>query len=543
VNAARAELFNRLADEICDPADVAALEQLLDADPAARRDYLAFMWVHAALHRDYAAAVDNDGNQPRRPRRGPPFTGWAAAILVAATAAIGLGAAAWRLGAAASAPIATVPIATVAKTRFLLVADESRPIVVGEHLGPGRLAILGGAVELHLRNGVTIVLQGPGEIDLVSDMQAFLPKGNAVVRVPKGMSGFRLDTSSAQVVDLGTEFAVRTIGAAATDVQVFDGEVIATAGSTTGTAYPVKLQAGQARRFATDATSAEIPYDERRFIRSISSVPGSLIERSPGGAELVHAPMSMSHILGWPKINEIVVHPAGRVEIDGRLDDWVDAPGFTATVAGADGTEWVDGRMMYDAERLYVAAHVGDPFPLRSVINPDTDPDRGWQGGSVQVRISTDRQLGWPAVGDSATFFRDRLAVPTAAELAAAANPRLAHLTMWHHAPTGRACLTIARGMQYERLAVNPAGFEGRFRLDADGRGYVLEYAIPWSLLEVGDDAPQSGDVLAAAWQVFWSDESGQMWREHVVEIRNLAEPPRVWVWERAVNWGRAIYR
>jgi hypothetical protein len=114
---------------------------------------------------------------------------------------------------------------------------------------------------------------------------------------------------------------------------------------------------------------------------------------------------------------------------------------------------------------------------------------------------------------------------------------------MWYHAPSERACLAIAHGMALERLDVNPAGFEGRFRSDADGRGYVLEYAIPWRLLGAADAVPRSGDVLATAWQVFWSDESGQMWRKHTVEVRNLAEPARVWVWERAVNWGRAIYR
>ena len=90
---------------------------------------------------------------------------------------------------------------------------------------------------------------------------------------------------------------------------------------------------------------------------------------------------------------------------------------------------------------------------------------------------------------------------------------------------------------------MNPDGFEGSFHRDADGRGYVLEYAIPWRLLGAADDPPRSGDVLAAAWQVFWSDEAGQMWREQLVEIRNLAEPPRMWVWERAANWGRAVYR
>jgi ferric-dicitrate binding protein FerR (iron transport regulator) len=535
VNAARAELFNRIADDVADPADVAALEQLLDADPAARRDYLAFMWLHASLHRDYAATVDHDGNRPGRPGRGPSFPGWAAAILVAATVAAGLGVAAWGARSSASAPIATI-----AKTRFLLVADDSPQLVEGTRIGPGRLGILSGAVEMHLDNGVRIVLQGPGKIDLVSAMQAFLSQGDAVVRVPEGMSGFRLDTPSAKVLDLGTEFAVRSSGGSVTDVQVFDGEVIATPGSATGSAYPVRLTEGQAWRFTGDAAAVEIPYDERRFVRIL---PDTVVERRPAIAETVHWPKKMESILGRPRIEEIVVHPAGRVEIDGRLEDWAHAPGFTVAADAADAAEWVDGRMMYDAQRLYIAAHVGDPFPMQSVINPDIDPNRGWQGGGVQVRLSTDRQLGWPAVGDSATFFQDRGLVPTDDELAAAQNPRLSHLTMWYHAPSERACLAIAHGMALERLDVNPAGFEGRFRSDADGRGYVLEYAIPWRLLGAADAVPRSGDVLATAWQVFWSDESGQMWRKHTVEVRNLAEPARVWVWERAVNWGRAIYR
>ena len=51
--------------------------------------------------------------------------------------------------------------------------------------------------------------------------------------------------------------------------------------------------------------------------------------------------------------------------------------------------------MMYDATHLYVAAHVGDPEPMRNASR------EGFQfaGGSVIVRLSTDRQLGWPLKG------------------------------------------------------------------------------------------------------------------------------------------------
>jgi hypothetical protein len=45
--------------------------------------------------------------------------------------------------------------------------------------------------------------------------------------------------------------------------------------------------------------------------------------------------------------------------------------GFSGTRDGtASCTEWADVRMMYDDERLYIAAHVGDPLPLHSIIDP-----------------------------------------------------------------------------------------------------------------------------------------------------------------------------
>ena len=111
------------------------------------------------------------------------------------------------------------------------------------------------------------------------------------------------------------------------------------------------------------------------------------------------------------------------------------------------------------------------------------------------------------------------------------------------HAISKTACLTIASGMLVGDLVVNPAGFRGAFTRDAAGKGYVLEYAIPWRLLNAADDPPRSGDVLAAAWQVHWSDASGGLSRDQMVEIRNRREPPRIMVWERAATWGRTEFR
>jgi hypothetical protein len=128
----------------------------------------------------------------------------------------------------------------------------------------------------------------------------------------------------------------------------------------------------------------------------------------------------------------------------------------------------------------------------------------------------------------------------------AAGNRQLSHLTMWFCAATATPCLTIAHGMMTtprDDLHVNPSGFKGAYARAADGRGYVMEYAIPWRLLNCESDPPQPGDTLAASWQVLFSDEGGRLWRTQIVEVRNLDEPPRIYSWERAATWGRAEYR
>ncbi len=61
--------------------------------------------------------------------------------------------------------------------------------------------------------------------------------------------------------------------------------------------------------------------------------------------------------------------------------------------------------------------------------------------------------------------------------------------------------------MSFGARAAGPDEFSGAIVPAEDDKGYVLEYAIPWKLLNAADD------------------------------------PPRVWVWERAANWGRAEYR
>ena len=555
VTAAWQPLFNRIADGVQSEDDAQQLLDLLGRSPEARREFREFMALHSALQWDYAALGPHAmppverAHRTARPRW--LATAFASGVLVAAAAASLL----FTSFIAAIQPRrfpadhpAVEPLATITNTRFLLAEDAAMPLAIGQSVAAGRIALLGGAVELTLSNGVVIVLEGPGDLELHDELAAFLHAGSAVVRMPEGMSGFRLDTATTDVLDLGTEFAVKAAPGFVTDVQVFDGAVVASSKSAGDNArFPTRLEAGQAARFSPQGAGdpQSIPYAENRFVRRLPTDPGIPVHINPALGRDVEL-----RVYGRPSIDNIVVSRVrAPVTIDGRLDDWRLAPGFAASRDGTDSCpEWVDGRMMYDDAHLYIAAHVGDPAPMRSSIDPAADPDLGWRGGSVQVRVSTDRQMGWPVSGNSAGYYRQRGIVPTDEQKAAADNPKLSHLTMWFHAASQTPCLTIHRGMLFGDLEVNPSagqegGFRGAFTRDADGKGYILEYAIPWRLLNCESDPPRAGDVLAAVWQVYWSDDIGRLQRQHMVEIRNSIEPREINVWERGATWGRAEYR
>jgi hypothetical protein len=309
--------------------------------------------------------------------------------------------------------------------------------------------------------------------------------------------------------------------------------------------FPKRLEAGQAARFSPQAAvePETLPFAESRFIRRLLPDVG-IPHRAPNTRDATARAADLRQYGRAEQAAMIVTRAIEPVRIDGRLDDWQAAAGFTASRDGsADCPEWADGRMMYDDEHLYIAAHVGDPAPMQSTIDPSLDADDGWRGGGVQVRLSTDRGMGWPVNANAPNYYAMRGIAPTAEQKAAATNHRLAHLTMWFHAPSQKACLTIAHGMLVSDLVVDPSGYRGGFVRDTDGKGYVLEYAIPWRLLRCEADPPRAGDTLATAWQVHWSDAGGRLWRDQLIEVRNADEPRRIMIWERGATWGRAEYR
>ena len=130
---------------------------------------------------------------------------------------------------------------------------------------------------------------------------------------------------------------------------------------------------------------------------------------------------------------------------------------------------------MYDDRHLYIAAVVGDPAPMRSILDPQWESCQGWQGGGVQLRLITDRKSGWPSDARRGSPLREQ-----------DVGDQLVHVMMWYFEPRGQPCLHIVRGMDFHGHQVNPPGYRGAFRKTPDGTGYVLEYALTWELLGAG---------------------------------------------------------
>ncbi len=461
--------------------------------------------------------------EPRLPNTVPRITPGYFAGAVTALALV-LGMLLWTN----SRPTQPAPLAVVTRCLGVQTADSRGAIRPGQSLGPGRLSIDAGTVEVTIQNGARIVLEGPATVELLTPKRAYLLAGQAVVHVPKTASGFVIETRDANVLDLGTEFGVKVGPGRGTEVQVYRGSVFTSAKSAGGrTNNSQRMLAGTAARLDPNATDTfqNLPFAPDRFVRQLPETKSSHQDTLP-----------LSNQPSWDRVE--IVPASEPIVADGKLSEWDRQTMFRSQCEGTE-DYGVEGAMMYDANHLYVGAHVADPAPLRNLIDPVTDGDMGWKGGGLQVRLSTDRAVGWPVDANAEVYYQGQPVKQRPQDL----NEKLVHLTLWHHAPSQKDCLHISYGMNFHGGQTNPSGYRAAFRKDADGRGYTLEYAIPWELLNAQRDPPRAGDTLAVTWTVHWSDQSGRRWRGQLVEIRNPSEPPRNNNWDRAAGWGQANFR
>lgn len=96
---------------------------------------------------------------------------------------------------------------------------------VGSIVPKGSLQLESGSLQVEFFGGATLVMEGPGKLEILSASEAFCHSGKLRASVPPAARGFVIDTPNGKVVDLGTEFGLEVGDAGFPEVHVFEGEV------------------------------------------------------------------------------------------------------------------------------------------------------------------------------------------------------------------------------------------------------------------------------------------------------------------------------
>lgn len=111
------------------------------------------------------------------------------------------------------------------------------------------LQISSGLVALTLGQGTKLVIEGPAEWSIDGTNQATLKYGRLLANVPRQAVGFTVETPTARIVDLGTEFGVAVEKSGTAEVHVIKGRIdIHSEGGTTA----APLRAGQGATITAD---------------------------------------------------------------------------------------------------------------------------------------------------------------------------------------------------------------------------------------------------------------------------------------------------
>jgi len=536
------ELIDAWRDGMLTEATAAELSQLLRDSDEARRIFRAESQMHGLLHQAVTAAAVEEAagrasmlvhpaevKEVEKSRRlKAHITSRKLLLAGAGVLVLSVVAALVWLQVAPPPPEPPESFATLTRTTNC-VWEKPADLQRGDRLTAGALALREGVAEITLANGVELLVEAPASMELVDAGNCALNTGRIVVRVPPAATGYAVDTPKARFVDLGTEFGVSVEPDLETTVRVFDGVVVAELKkSDVSGKRSRRIVAGETVRIdASDGVELQkVAFSYEYFLRTFSTP--SVYQ----GEELI--PFKPSEFFSL----DIVAAP-GPVTVDGDLSDWVLSGVFEAHCAKPFAESYyVHGNMMYDEQYLYIAAQVGDPMPMRNVIGPNTDPWSAWMGGSVQLRLSTDRSFGWPLKAGMPSDCREAGVQDT--------SGRIVHLTLWYFQPREQPCLEIRYGMNLDRGVVNPPGWQGAFRKAPDGKSYTVECAIPWTLLGAESDPPRAGDELGLCWTVNWSDAGGRRWKGQLVEIKNPSYATRgkkILTFMNAETWGKALYK
>ena len=211
----------------------------------------------------------------------------------------------------------------------------------------------------------------------------------------------------------------------------------------------------------------------------------------------------------------------GAVKIDGKLEDW-DFSGRIWSFADISIRDRYSSEtaMMWDKDYLYIAQKVRDPNPLINSIDPAFDPQSGWKGDSLQLRVLSD----WPK-----------------------------WFTFWKHYGTGKSAMLLTTwgdkdnakaAKNHDALLVSEPdstvlGEGVEMASVAHEGGYVREIRIPWKHLYKNTPEITSGLTLRIGLELFWGRPGESTGPAHrYSDNLQKGETSREFFWTAQKAWG-----
>ena len=228
----RDELLDALLDGSISQSDLLRIESEMLADPEIRQVYYRRLQVHVLL--EQLAGESSSRSDPSEFKKNASGS-WSNQASLVAGVLIGLAASLLVVffvfqGEEQATPVATAVSTEESANGFAVLAGQSgavwktASIQVGDLVPAGDVHLESGTAQLELFSGVQMVLSGDCKFSIDSPMQVTMDHGSVRTRVPEPAEGFTIKTSSGDIVDLGTEFALE-VSAERSDVRVIDGEV------------------------------------------------------------------------------------------------------------------------------------------------------------------------------------------------------------------------------------------------------------------------------------------------------------------------------
>lgn len=314
-------LLNRAVDGILTDDEVAELKAILKSDQDRLDEYIRFVDMHGSLHHESLLAragevgdlVDFEYMGSRKGEIGN-IGFWRTMAAVATIAAIGAFTWSFKYAFFDTANPRYDESAYIGIVTSLKGDAAASEHFVGKGLQRGPFKLDSGQAQVRLDNGVELSIKGPAEFDIFGLDHIALMAGRVTANVPPRAIGFRMDTPDMEVVDLGTEFALRVDSSGVSRLHVLEGEVEARKKIGMGVEnVPLVIARDSMHDLVESPSYLDCNYDPETFApsplrdRLIQATDGKLRSLQDSPSDLRHGRFKHDYLMIFPEKQDFVL--------------------------------------------------------------------------------------------------------------------------------------------------------------------------------------------------------------------------------------------